>query len=440
MAQHEGRSLRVAVVGGSGPSAERTFVSGTVSGPLSFGRQGDWAFEGRGVGALDGFLYFDGHELFACSRDAASPVMLDGRPLGTTWERVPMGALLIVGRTRLLVEDPTPAPDSSSTILTDLDAMRAPPAPVVAAVAPTAPSVGMFSSDEEHTRIGELASSAALDSDDAPTAFLSSSVRDAVREGLAREPARAPAPHALRAPASPPRRASAPPPDPGPTHVLRVDARRSSAPPPAQPSVLDTGPFFQGVAPSGVVPLDVQSLPRLSSSMPLYGVSAQGQGPRTEPPHAGAGGASASGAGSLRRLWAEASPVRKATLALLPIALAGFGFVMLTPSPEPARARGPAAGAPPPSAAASGPPQGPPHGAASPEVDAVTPRLIGASTGLAKAPDGGVTLERRAADAVHAHRLDEAAALYKELRAAEPRNAAFGAAAEVLARGASSPR
>jgi hypothetical protein len=426
MAQHEGRALRVAVVGGRGPSAERSFATGVASGPFSVGRQGDWAIEGRGVGALEGFLYFDGGELFACSRDPSSPILLDGRPLGTGWERVPMGALLVVGRTRLLVEDPTPAPDSSSTILTDLEAMKAPPAPGIPAFAPTAPSVGVFSSDDEHTRIGEVLPSGALDSDDAPTAFLSSSVRDAVREGLARAPSRAPA--------------SPPAPDPGPTHVLRVDARRSSAPPPAQPSALDTGPFFQGGAPSGLVPLDAQSLPRLSSSMPLYGVSASPQAPRTEPPRAEIAG---SAAGALRRLWSEASPVRKATLALMPLALAAFAFVLFAPSPEAPRAVAPKAkppaGSPEGSARAPAPTAAPKVAEAS-ESEAMTPRVIGASTGLAKAPDGGVTLERRAADAVHAHRLDEAAALYNELRAAEPRNGAFGAAAEVLARGASAPR
>jgi hypothetical protein len=208
---------------------------------------------------------------------------------------------------------------------------------------------------------------------------------------------------------------------------------------------MDAGPFFHGAAPSGVVPLDAQSLPRLSSSLPLYGVGASLQGPRTEPPRSESGDARLSQDGALRRLWAGASPVRKATIALLPLALVGFAFVMVAPAPEPPRpaaprAREPSAApslvgsgvaAPAPSAPGSAPPQ---------EAEAVTPRVVGASTGLAKAPDGGVTLERRAADAVHAHRLDEAAALYKELRAAEPRNAAFGAASEVIARGAASAR
>lgn len=460
MAAHEVKPLRVAVVGGSGPSAERTFAPGMPSGPLSVGRQGDWAIDGRGVGALDGFFYFDGRELFACSRDAGAPLMLDGRPLGTSWEQVPLGAILVIGRTRLVVEDPTPAPDSSSTILTDLDAMRAPPVPAVVPaqvaqpspaaprpsarpavppIAPTKPSVGMFSSDEEHTRIGEVVASV-VDSDDAPTAFLSSSVRDAVREGLAREPARASARPPVRHPSSAPPAALAPA-DAGPSHVLRVDSRAASTPPPVHPGGLQDGPFFHGGAPSGMMPLDPQSLPRLSGALPLYGASATPRGPATEPPREDPRAASASG-GALLRLWAESSPVRKATIALLPLALGAFAFVMLAPAPEARRAAPKAAEA----KAASPAPASPASAstAASPaaapvEAEAVTPRLVGASSGLAKAPDGGVTLERRAADAVHAHRLDEAAVLYKELSAAEPRNGAFTAAAEVLARPATAP-
>ncbi len=412
-------ALRVAVVGAQGPSAERRFSSGVVAGPFSLGRQGDWALEGRGVGAIDGFLYYDGRELFACSRDAATPMLLDGRPLGTSWEPLPLGALLVVGRLRLVVEDPTPAPDSSSTILTDLDAMRAPPAP---APAPHV-SAGVFARDDEHTRVGEALPSAA-DLDDQPTAFLSSSVRDAVREGLARESARPAAPRpVLVAPAQPSVSA--------PTHVLRVDPRASSTPPPVQGAAASThdGPFFASPPSPGALPEEAMSLPRLSDALPLYGATTSSRAAVTDRPAATASATTS----ALARAWREANAVRKATVVLLPVALVGFAFVVFAPEPPAARSRAETPKAAPLAASSAA--------AATPsEPELVTPRVVGGSTGLAKAPDGGVTLERRVVDAVAAHRLEEASALYKEIAAADPKNAAVAAASRVLAAGPAAPR
>lgn len=416
MVQRDLPALRVAVVGGHGPAAERRFSPGVVAGPLSLGRQGDWALEGRGVGALEGFLYYDGRELFACSRDAATPMLLDGRPLGTSWEPLPLGALLVVGRLRLVVEDPTPAPDSSSTILTDLDAMRAPPAP---APAPHV-SAGVFARDDEHTRVGEALPSAA-DFDDQPTAFLSSAVRDAVRDGLARESARPAA-------TSPVVVAPAQPSVGAPTHVLRVDPRASSTPPPVQGAAASAhdGPFFASPTSPGAVPEEAMSLPRLSEALPLYGATKSSRDAATDRPPAGAPAPSS----ALVRAWREANAVRKATVVLLPVALVGFAFVVLAPEAPATKARAEA-----PKAAPSPAPAATPS-----EVELVTPRLVGGSTGLAKAPDGGVTLERRVVDAVAAHRLEEAAVLYKEIVAADPKNAAVISASRVLAAGPAGTR
>jgi hypothetical protein len=401
MVQRDLPALRVAVVGAQGPSAERRFAPGVVAGPISIGRQGDWALEGRGVGALDGFLYYDGRELFACSRDASAPMLLDGRPLGTSWEPLPLGAIVVVGRLRLVVEDPTPAPDSSSTILTDLEALKAPPAPVPG---------GVFSRDDEHTRVGEALPSA-TDLDDQPTAFLSASVRDAVREGLAQGPARAPEPRAVAPSVS------------TPTHVLRVDHRVASTPPPVQGHRVAgaDSPFFAAPPSVAQLPAEPMSLPRLSDALPLYGVGKAPRDSGTDPPAAPASVAPSTSL--LARVWRDANGVRKATMVLLPVALAAFAFVVFAPeSPAPrARAEAPTAALP---TATPAPPA---------ETEPLTPRVLAGSSGLAKAPDGGVTLERLAVDAVAAHRLDEASALYKELAASEPKNAAFSAAARVLA-------
>lgn len=418
MVQRDLPALKVAVVGAQGPEAERRFTAGVVAGPISIGRQGDWPLEGRGVGAIEGFLYYDGRELFACSRDGGAPILLDGRPLGTTWEPLPLGALLVVGRLRLVVEDPTPAPDSSSTILTDLDAMKAPPAP---APRPAAP---VFARDDESTRVGEPLPSAS-DLDDQPTAFLSSSVRDAVREGLAREGAKVTAPVVL---------AAAPVAVSAPTHVLRVDRRPVSTPPPVQAHAVAAhdSPFFETPPSVGALPAEPMSLPRLSEAVPLYGVAKASRAAATDPPAP----STIPNGSALAMLWRHASPVRKATIVLLPVALAGFAFVVLAPEPAAPRTRAEVTKAPTspatPAAASAAP--------SAAEAELATPRLVGGSNGLAKAPDGGVTLERRAVDAVAAHRLDEAAALYIDLVAADPRNAAVGAAARVVAAGAPSSR
>lgn len=403
MVQRDLPALRVAVVGAHGPANERCFRAGVPAGPFSVGRQGDWVLEGRGVGALEGFLYYDGRELFACSREGAAPMLIDGRPLGLTWEPLPLGAIVVVGRVRLVVEDPTPAPDSSSTILTDLDALKAPPAPAATSV---------FARDDEHTRVGEALPSA-TDLDDQPTAFLSSSVRDAVREGLARDARRPADPQAalVTLPANPP------------THVLRVDRRASSTPPPVSghaPAAPD-GPFFSAPPSVGAIPSDPMSLPRMSEALPLYGVARASRESATDRP--GPTPSTNSSPSKLARLWHDANPVRRITFVLLPVALVGFAFVVLSPGSPPARPVPPGGGSAVPAKAV----------AVTSEVEPLTPRVLGGSNGLARAPDGGVTTERRAVDAVAAHRLTEAAALYKEMAASDPKNVAIAAAERVLA-------
>jgi hypothetical protein len=213
-------------------------------------------------------------------------------------------------------------------------------------------------------------------------------------------------------------------------HVLRVDSRAASTPSPvhAQGASLHDGPFFATPPNVGAPPADAMSLPRLSGALPLYGVSSSSRPTPTDPPVSPAPAASSSS--SLARAWREANPVRKATMLLFPVALAAFAFVWFAPEAPAPRARSEA-----PKASAA-----PPAPAVSAEPEPVTPRVLGGSTGLAKAPDGGVTLERRAVDAVAAHRLDEAAALYKDLAAAEPKNAAVVAATRVLAPTATAPR
>jgi len=130
--------------------------------------------------------------------------------------------------------------------------------------------------------------------------------------------------------------------------------------------------------------------------------------------------------------WRAASPVRKATVMLLPVALAAFAFVMASPSTAPAPARSRPAPAKVAVSATDTP--------SVPEAEAMTPRILGGTSGEARAPDGGVTLERRAVDALHAHRLDEAESLYKELEESDPKNAAIRAAAAVVRPGTPTPR
>jgi len=405
MAHGEQSAWRVALLGASGTDGERSFAAGVASGPISIGRQGDWALDVRGLAAVEGFLYFDGDQLFACSRDGDAPIMADGRPLGVSWEPVALGTVLVVGRARLIVEDPSPPPRSSSTVLTDLGALKAPPVPSPFASAPQKRG-GLFSSDDEHTKIGEVLPSAP-DLDDAPTAFLSASVRDAVREGLS----------SVRPPLSAPAAGV----------VSSREARRSPRPP-SELSVPES-PFFSGVS-SFELADDLPpppGLPRASSGAGLFPAPNVAQLP---PRGAGAGATSTptptpTSSGAMGSFWRDASPVRKATVLLLPVALAAFAFVMLGPEKGHDAPASPAA-------TAAKRPSALPEIAPPPEPEAVTPRVLGGTSGEAKAPDGGVTLERRAADAVHAHRLDEAAKAYDELHAVDPRNAAWSAASAVL--------
>ena len=413
MEQGEQTALRIALLGASGAEGERCFTPGVVAGPFSIGRHGDWAIEGRGLGAVEGFLYFDGHELFACSRDEASPIVADGRPLASTWEPLPIGARLVVGRARLVVEDPTPAANSASTILTDIGALKAPPVPVRAGASPR-----MFASDDEHTKIGEaLPSGPSLD--DAPTAMFSSAVREQFRTG--RPPAVS---------------ASARPSPPEASAALAVVARASRAPARAPDEAVHDGPFFSGLASSfesGDAGALSPSLPRLSGALPLYGGTSSSSVSRPAPPVAvPIAATSGRSAGPVTAFWREASPVRKATVLLLPVALAAFAFVLASPSTAPAPARSQPAPA---KVAVSAT-----ETSTVPEAEALTPRILGGTSGEARAPDGGVTLERRAVDALHAHRLDEAESLYKELEESDPKNAAIRAAAAVVRPGTPAPR
>jgi len=403
MAHGEQSAWRVALLGASGTDSERSFVAGVASGPISVGRQGDWTLDVRGLAAVEGFLYFDGNQLFGCSRDGGAPIMADGRPLGVSWEPLALGTVLVLGRARLIVEDPSPPPRSSSTVLTDLAALKAPPVPSPFA-SPPQKLGGLFSSDDEHTKIGEVLP-VAPDLDDAPTAFLSASVRDAVREGLS----------SVRPPPSAPA-ASVP---------SSREARRSPRPP-SELGVPES-PFFSGVS-SFELADDLPPAPGLPQGASGAALFPAPGGAQLSPRGAGPGATPTSTpttAGALGSFWRDASPVRKATVLLLPVALAAFAFVMVGTE----RAHD---AAPSPTATAAKRPTALPEIAPPPEPEAVTPRVLGGTSGDAKAPDGGVTLERRAVDAVHAHRLDEAAKAYDELQAADPKNAAWSAASAVL--------
>ena len=423
MALGDLKVVRLALMGANGAEAERSFAAGAVLGPFSVGRQGDWVIDGRGLAPIEGFFYFDGHDLFACSRDAAAPMMVDGRALGADWEALSLGAIVIAGRARIIVEDPSPPPNSASTILTDLDALRAPAVPVRLVTAASKPpkSSAQFASDDEHTRVGE-ALPGHYDLDDAPTAFLSSSVRDAVKAGLSSAGRNA-------GPADASRDGSVP--------LVVRDGRPSTIPPLAHAS--QGGPFFYG----GGAPAESASslgqppsLPRLAGAAPLFfgSSSVAGSAPLGGVPSSNAMPTAGRG-GGMMRAWREASLVRKATLGLLPLALGAFAFVMLAPV-LPSSPAGPAAGLP--AGAATPRISKPPEpstdasSAAPAHDDTPTPRFVAGSRGVATAPDGGVTLERLAVDAVHANKLDDAAKLYRALSAGAAKNQAIDSADAIL--------
>jgi hypothetical protein len=197
------------------------------------------------------------------------------------------------------------------------------------------------------------------------------------------------------------------------------------------------GPGGLGPAPTPVPP---SPAPR-ANERPSVAVAAAAAAasPAAAPP-------AAAGAAGIAAYWRSASPVKRITLALMPLAL-GAAYFMFQDAPPPARPRAPAAGsaralpasspavasvAPAPGPQASAPAAAPtPTAAAAPKPEADRPAVEAAASKAAPAP-GKKTAEREAIDLAAAGSYDEAARRYDALASLHSEDPAYKEAARIL--------
>lgn len=98
--------MHVVVRVGDSPEESLRLVETEPLPPLSVGTQGAWLVRAEGVAPIHGYLFFDGKTLFVSSATPASPVMLQGRPVGSAWQPVQPNTEIVIGKAVLFVEPP----------------------------------------------------------------------------------------------------------------------------------------------------------------------------------------------------------------------------------------------------------------------------------------------------------------------------------------------
>jgi hypothetical protein len=387
-------------------------------GPLSIGRMGGWRVAANGVAAEHGWFYFDGRQLYLQSVDLSAPLYVDGQPVPATWTPVHAPCTIALGAARISfiaaaeeierTADKFPAPATRGA--------AEPPRPPTprSSARPFAPGELAHRPDAgDETKMGAIdvvaarARANALARPSMPRA--SDGAAPATQAGAAPQPQ--PAPGASTPSAGP-----------------RPDAAPQASPIGGAPAATSAG---AGAAPLGDRPTTIQA------AQPASGVLAR---------------------------FREASLPQKATVFLLPLALASV-YVIFTEPPqgtdETATEDAAATGA---DAAASTPSSDPPDEASSAPSATIsaapitaTPTTEAAPTAAPTAAAGTIeaapdpapapasppvvaragspvsrTLERRAADSVAAGDWEGAALLYEQLARLHPDRPAFAEAARIM--------
>ncbi|MBK6464548.1 MAG: hypothetical protein IPF92_26620 [Myxococcales bacterium] len=467
----------IEIVNGIGEPGFIPLTSGKESPTLSIGRRGQWRIDGARMLDVHAYAYFDGYALFLQTTDPDNAACVDGFPIGTEWTEVRPPCSIDIGGARLEYRaeeraaagpPPAPAAPPKAPTAAPIPAAGQPPAARTAQISGGAPAVptdapsrpfqpGAFSSqadDGESTRVAPLDLSMSRSGTRPPTG------------------------------AFPPAGGGFPMQAPG------MPSAGMSGGFPMQGPGASGGFPMQGPGASGGFPMQGQGgmpggMPGMSGGFPNASMSGGSSGfPPMQPMQAGGSfsagqeqlfpqGFSASGVGQLPQAappaetdplkkaiadFKTASPVRKLTYIILPLALVAAALILFTddPPPPPKKAArsdagaeaGALAGDPAPVPSAMGlvptptPPSTPPTPTptapgTAPNAPNPTPGPAPSGTSDPSAAAGkdagkGPTLERTAVDEVHKGDLAKAAEAYEQLAREQPQNPSYAYAARIL--------
>ena len=333
--------IEISVLSGQSDRAAMTFAPGAPANPVSVGTAGQWSVSAEGVGPVQLYIVFDGRSVHVASAAPNAHVLLAGAPVGASWMKAPIpcelrfgGACLIMRyapRTAAHVEEERTVHDggalwqAAQKVVQDAvnKARQAPgaespalgaqfPSPRPAAGAPSALGATVPLDTQSPVReVGKPNFGATVPMD----------TQGAYREAVAKATSSAPPPMNDASPATvraPLAASPLPPPNPAEQDVTMIAPQR------LMPRVGGPGGPPGGYAPSGPAgaPGPVYPPPVNASSPGVKPLPAP-----QEPTSPGAAGA--------KGYWQSASPVKKATLILMPFALVMSYFMLQPEAPPP---------------------------------------------------------------------------------------------------------
>jgi hypothetical protein len=451
----------VEIRAGRGEPALLELRLGVEVAPLSIGTGGAWKISASGVRTVHAYLYFDGEVLFLQSADASSPVTVDGRPMPTEWTPVDAPCTITLAQAQLVfrsassVDVADEEPTFAEPIPDPLERNPPPPPP------PRPFKRGAFANagDDESTRLQPV------DMDERPPAGDNDSTiveqihnrRAFARDLPVRPAAGVPWDQSATSPLRPaivvPSRGGATGFTPTSTNPLVApnslegDPTAFAALQPPAPQPFPGSPFRPPPPPGFGPPLDPTPIP--GAPLPVDPAALL----NVPPPSLPRPPASEPFARRVKREWAAAPPLRKALLAVFPVAFVAFLWLMFggqPPAPEGVAA------APSASASSSRTTIVEPPRPVTPAVDPGALPIIptypvatdpaassragatpnAAAQGVPTGPDAGQAnsdrRERQAADYVATHAYDQAIRIYDQLAIDRPQNPAFHEAARIL--------
>jgi hypothetical protein len=428
--------VEISLLSGHSARPSISFAPGAPAPTVSVGSGGQWNVTAEGVAPVHVFLAFDGQAVHVASALPQAPVLLAGAPVGTGWTRAPVpcelrfgGACLILrrvprpGATATATEEATMY-DGGALLAAAKQRASMTPSPVthpLGGAVPNVPSIRPAAGMPPDTaRVGPPA------------------MPEAPRPGMPDLGSTVPLadPHGFHEAVLAATAAAARPPSDSDATQVRAAPAGAPAPPPLDWERTVVAPHPPGFAVPAHLPVPyagpVPEPPPVAPPAPAPPTP----NVTTTPPGATTG----AGAKALEA-WRASSPVKKATLALLPFALVGALFIMQDqPAPSPKGSR-PAASAS--VAAATKDAGATPRGAttvtvgasvdAGTEVAASDPPVIPDVPPKAVPPSPGKrTPEREALDTAAAGAFEDAAKRYDTLAASHPDDPSYKEAARIL--------
>lgn len=339
--------IEISVLSGHSDRSAMTFVPGAPANPISVGAAGQWVVSAEGVGPVQLYVVFDGRSVHVASAAPNAQVLLAGAAVGASWVKAPIpcelrfgGACLILRyapRTAAHVEEERTVHDGGAlwqaaqrAVQDAAEKARQRPggeSPPLGGEFPSPRPAAGAPSDFGATVPLDMQSPVREAAKPLLGATVPMDAQGAFREALARATSSAPPPMTDDSPTTvraPPAASPLPPPNPVEQDVTMIAPQR------LMPRVGGPSAPQGGYAPPGAsgAPVPGYAPPTNASSPGVQPLPAP-QEP-TSPAAAGA----AKGASEVKAYWQSASPVKKATLILMPFALV-MSYLMLQPEAPP---------------------------------------------------------------------------------------------------------